>query len=147
MTSRPIGLDPEGINWLRQFLRTFADGGGTVLVSSHILAEVAQTVDDVVIIAKGRLVTQSSLVDLANRSRSGVRVRTPQAETLRGALADQGIAAQLVAGDALVALDSTAEAVGLAAAGAGAVIYEMTAERFNLEEMFLELTTTEGAVR
>ena len=141
------GLDPEGINWLRRFLRTFADGGGTVLVSSHLLAEVAQTVDDIVIIANGRLVTQSSLAELANRSRSGVRVRTPQAETLRTTLADQGIAAQLVAADALVAMESTAEAVGLAAAGAGVVIYEMRPERFNLEEMFLELTTPEGAVR
>ena len=141
------GLDPEGINWLRQFLRTFADGGGTVLVSSHLLAEVAQSVDDVVIIANGRLVTQSSLTELADRSRSGVRVRTPQAETLRAELADQGIAAQLVAADALVALESTAEAVGLAAAGARVVIYEMTTEHFNLEEMFLELTTSEGAVR
>ena len=62
------GLDPEGVHWLRQFLRAFADGGGTVLVSSHVLAEVAQTVDDVVIIAHGRLVTQSSLAELANRS-------------------------------------------------------------------------------
>jgi len=141
------GLDPEGINWLRQFLRTFADGGGTVLVSSHLLAEVAQTVDDVVIIANGRLVTQSSLAELSNRSRSGVRVRTPQTEALRDALAAQGIAAQLVAADALVALETNAEAVGLAAAGAGAVIYEMTPEHCNLEEMFLELTTSEGAAR
>jgi len=141
------GLDPEGINWLRQFLRAFADGGGTVLVSSHLLAEMAQTVDDVVIIANGRLVTQSSLSELAHRSRSGVRVRTPQVETLRDALAAHGIAAQLVAADALVALETTAEAVGLTAAGAGAVIYEMTPEHFNLEEMFLELTTSQGASR
>jgi ABC-2 type transport system ATP-binding protein len=141
------GLDPEGVHWLRQFVRAFADGGGTVLVSSHVLAEVAQTVDDVVIIANGGLVTQSSLAELANRSRSGVRVRTPQAEALRGALLAQGISAQLVAADALVALESTAEAVGLVAAGIGAVIYEMTPEHFNLEEMFLELTTSEGASR
>jgi ABC-2 type transport system ATP-binding protein len=140
------GLDPEGINWLRQYLRAFADNGGTVLVSSHLLAEVAQTVDDVVIIANGRLVTQSSLAELSNRSRAGVRVRTPQVEALRDALAEQGIAAQLAATDALVALETTVEAVGLAAAGVGAVIYEMTPERFNLEEMFLELTT-EGASR
>ena len=59
------GLDPEGVHWLRQFVRAFADRGGTVLVSSHVLAEVAQTVDDVVIIANGRLVTQSSLAELA----------------------------------------------------------------------------------
>ena len=141
------GLDPEGVHWLRQFVRAFADRGGTVLVSSHVLAEVAQTVDDVVIIANGGLVTQSSLAELANRSRSGVRVRTPQAEALRGALLAQGISAQLVAADALVALESTAEAVGLVAAGIGAVIYEMTPEHFNLEEMFLELTTSEGASR
>ncbi|MDX6398260.1 MAG: type transport system ATP-binding protein [Gaiellaceae bacterium] len=141
------GLDPEGVHWLRQFIRGFADRGGTVLVSSHVLAEVAQTVDDVVIIANGRLVTQSSLAEMAHRSRSGVRVRTPQAEALRDALDAQGIAVQLVGADALVALESTAEAVGLAAAGAGAVIYEMTPEHFNLEEMFLELTTSEGASR
>ena len=141
------GLDPEGVHWLRQFVRAFADRGGTVLVSSHVLAEVAQTVDDVVIIANGGLVTQSSLAELANRSRSGVRVRTPQAEALRGALLAQGISAQLVASDALVALESAAEAVGLVAAGIGAVIFEMTPEHFNLEEMFLELTTSEGASR
>ena len=76
------GLDPEGVHWLRRFVRAFADGGGTMLISSHVLAEVAQTVDDVVIIADGRLVAQSSLAELANQSRAGVRVRTPQAEAL-----------------------------------------------------------------
>ena len=63
------GLDPEGVHWLRRFLRSFADEGRTVLVSSHLLAEVAQTVDDVVIIAAGRLVTQSSLADWPTRPR------------------------------------------------------------------------------
>jgi ABC-2 type transport system ATP-binding protein len=141
------GLDPEGVRWLRQFVRGFADRGGTVLLSSHVLAEVAQTVDDVVIIAAGRLVAQSSLSDLANRSRPGVRVRTPQVKALHDALINLGIAAQLVADDALVALDSTPETLGLAAAGIGAVIYEMTPEHFNLEEMYLELTASEGASR
>jgi ABC-2 type transport system ATP-binding protein len=141
------GLDPEGVHWLRQYLRSFADRGGSVLVSSHLLAEVAQTVDDVVIIANGRLVTQSSLADLAQPSRSGVRVRTPHAETLRTALTAEGIAAELVAADVVMAFETTTEAVGLAAAGAAAVIFEMTAERFDLEELFLELTTSEGALR
>ena len=112
-----------------------------------MLAEVAQTVDDVVIIAAGRLVAQSSLADLANRSRPGVRVRTPQVTALHDALTERGIRAQLVADDALVALDSTPETLGLAAAGIGAVIYEMTPEHFNLEEIYLELTATEGALR
>jgi ABC-2 type transport system ATP-binding protein len=141
------GLDPEGVHWLRQYLRSFADDGGSVLVSSHLLAEVAQTVDDVVIIANGRLVTQSSLADLARGSQAGVRVRTPQAEVLRAALSVEGIAAELVDADVVMAFATTTDAVGLAAAGVNAVIYEMTSERFDLEELFLELTTPEGATR
>jgi ABC-2 type transport system ATP-binding protein len=141
------GLDPEGVHWLRRFLRGFADQGGTVLVSSHLLAEVAQTVDEVVIITRGRLVSQASLADLTHRFQAGVRVRTPQPEALRGALAAEGIAAELVTADALVAFETTTEAVGLAAAGAGVAIYEMTAQGFDLEELFLELTNSEEAVR
>jgi ABC-2 type transport system ATP-binding protein len=139
------GLDPEGVHWLRQFLRSYADQGRTVLVSSHLLAEVAQTVDDVVIIADGRLVTQSSLADLRDQATPGVWVRTPQAETLRAALAAKGIAVELQTPDTVLALDVTTEVVGLAAAGAGVVIYEMTSQHFDLEEFFLELTTTGGA--
>jgi ABC-2 type transport system ATP-binding protein len=141
------GLDPEGVHWLRRFLHGFADQGGTVLVSSHLLAEVAQTVDEVVIITHGRLVSQASLADLTHRFQAGVRVRTPQPEALRGALAAEGIAAELVTADALVAFETTTEAVGLAAAGAGVAIYEMTAQGFDLEELFLELTNSEEAAR
>ena len=141
------GLDPEGVHWLRGFLRSFADRGGTVVISSHLLAEIAQTVDDVVIIARGRLVTEASLADLTRRSRSGVRVRTPQPEPLRAALAAHGVTAEPVAPDALVAFDTTTEAVGLTAAGAGVVIYEIAAEHVDLEQMFLELTSTAGAIR
>src|SRR3954451_148212 len=124
------GLDPEGVHWLRRYLCAFADGGGSVLVSSHLLAEVAQTVDDVVIVANGRLVTQSSLTDLARGAQAGVRVRTPQAEALRAALAAQGIAAEVVDPAAVMAFETTTDVVGLAAAGVGAAIYEMTVERF-----------------
>jgi ABC-2 type transport system ATP-binding protein len=140
------GLDPEGVHWLRGFLRAFADDGGTVLVSSHLLAEISQSVDDVVIIARGRLVTQSSLADLTRRVQTSVRVRTPQPEALRAALAGRGVAAEPVAADALLALDTTPEAVGLAAAGAGVVLYEIAAEQVDLESMFLELTTTAEAI-
>lgn len=147
------GLDPEGVHWLRNFLRSYADRGRTVLVSSHLLAEIAQTVDDVVIVAKGRLVTQSSLADLAGRKKSGVWVRTPQAEALRQALGAKGIAAEVQTPDTLVAFEATTEAVGIAAAGAAVVIFEMTTQHFDLEEFFLELTnpttnlTTKGASR
>ena len=135
------GLDPEGVHWLRKFLRNYAAQGRTVLVSSHLLAEMAQTVDDVVIVAKGRLVTQSSLTDLADRTKPGVWVRTPQPQALRDALASKGIAAELHSNETVVALETTTEAVGIAAAGAGVVIFEMTAQHFDLEEFFLDLTT------
>jgi ABC-2 type transport system ATP-binding protein len=135
------GLDPEGVHWLRQYLRAYADDGNCVLISSHLLAEVAQTVDDVVIVAKGRLVAQSSLSELARHNRPAIRIRTPHAEALRGTLSSQGIGAEIVAADVVMAVDTTTEAVGLAAAGAGAAIYEMRAERFDLEQFFLEITT------
>jgi ABC-2 type transport system ATP-binding protein len=138
------GLDPEGVHWLRGLLRQLADQGRTVLVSSHVLAEVAQTVDQVVIIAAGRLVTQSTLAALTARTDQLVRVRTPQAETLQALLAAQGIHADPDGADQLLAAGTTTEAVGQAAAGAGIVIYEMGAERSNLEDVFLQLTTKQG---
>lgn len=141
------GLDPEGVHWLRQFLRSYADRGGTVLVSSHLLAEVAQTVDDVVIIAGGRLVRQSSLRELANEATPGVCVRTPQAPALRDTLVAQGITTEITSPDTVVALDTTTDHVGQAAAGAGIVIYEMTVQHFDLEQYFLALTNPEGALR
>jgi ABC-2 type transport system ATP-binding protein len=139
------GLDPEGVHWLRGFLRQLADQGRTVLVSSHVLAEVAQTVDQVVIIAAGRLVIQSTLAALTARTDQLVRVRTPQAEALRALLAAQGIQADLGGADQLVAAATTTEVVGKAAAAAGIVIYEMGAERSNLEDVFLQLTSQQGA--
>jgi ABC-2 type transport system ATP-binding protein len=139
------GLDPEGVHWLRGLLRQLADQGRTVLVSSHVLAEVAQTVDQVVIIARGRLVTQSTLAALTARTDQLVRVRTPQAQALRSLLAAQGIHADPDGADQLVAAGTTPEAVGQTAAAAGIVIYEMRAERSNLEDVFLQLTTKQGA--
>ncbi|MDQ3895827.1 MAG: ATP-binding cassette domain-containing protein [Actinomycetota bacterium] len=134
------GLDPEGVHWLRSFLRSYASAGGTVLVSSHLLSEVALTVDEVVVISQGRLVAHSSLDDLAQRATPGVRIRTPQPQALQGALRAKGIAAELNGIDGVVALDTTTDTVGLVAAGAEVVIYEMSVKRFDLEEMFLELT-------
>jgi ABC-2 type transport system ATP-binding protein len=138
------GLDPEGVHWLRGLLRHLADQGRTVLVSSHVLAEVAQTVDQVVIIAGGRLVTQSTLAALTARTEQLVRVRTPQAAALQSLLAAQGIQADPDGGDQLIAIGTTTEAVGQTAAAAGIVLYEMGAERSNLEDVFLQLTSQQG---
>ncbi len=84
------GLDPEGIRWLRGFLRHLASEERTVLVSSHVLSEVQQTVDDVVIISHGRLVAASTLAELDSPARAGVLVGSPDAAALRRALTDQG---------------------------------------------------------
>jgi len=142
------GLDPEGVHWLRRFLRSFADAGGTVLVSSHLLSEVSLLVDDVVIVAGGRLVMQSSLAALSERAAPAVLVRSPQLAELQEALAVRGINAEAREGGALLVRGATTEDIGLTAVGSGIAIYEMAAERFDLEELFLEVTTTsKGDVR
>jgi ABC-2 type transport system ATP-binding protein len=138
------GLDPEGIRWLRDFLRSFAAGGGTVLVSSHVLAEVAQTADEVVIIHRGRLVAQEPLAVLTARSAGVSLVRSPEAERLRDRLAADGIEAA-VAGDGELRAAAPPERVGEVAAAAGIVLHELRAEGASLEEVFLELTAEEPA--
>jgi ABC-2 type transport system ATP-binding protein len=141
------GLDPEGVHRLRQFMRAFADKGGTVLVSSHLLAEVALSVNDVVIITRGRLILQSPLDELARQSSSAVRIRTPQPDALQGVLRAAGITTEARDAETLIALETTPEVVGAAAARARAVIFEMSHERFDLEDVFLDLTSTRGAAR
>ena len=84
------GLDPEGVRWLRDFLRRLASEGRTVLVSSHVLAEVAQTVDQVLIISRGRLVIESPLAELTARAGGAVRVRCCRAIDARGRSARRG---------------------------------------------------------
>ncbi len=138
------GLDPEGVRWLRGLVRGFAERGGAVLVSSHVLAEVAQLADDVVIVADGRLVVASSLADLERRGRAAVRVRTPRPDALAAALAAHGIASDSTGPDALVAVEATPEAVGLVAAGAGIVVYELVPDELDLEGAFLALTARAG---
>jgi|1186.fasta_scaffold04178_5 ABC-2 type transport system ATP-binding protein len=133
------GLDPEGVRWLRDFLRSFAAGGRTVLVSSHVLAEVAQTVDRVLIINRGRLVVESTLGELTARVGGAVRVRSPQAHALREALAREGLDATETEG-VLFVRDTTSKRVGEVAAASGVVLHELVNDESSLEEVFLELT-------
>jgi ABC-2 type transport system ATP-binding protein len=138
------GLDPEGVHWLRGLVRGLADRGRTVLVSSHLLAEVAQTVDQVVIIDRGRLVAQSTLAALTAGADQTVRVRTAQPEALRDLLVTRGATVTLDGPDQLVVGGATAEQVGQAAAAGGVVLHEMRFQRSNLEDVFLELTGRKG---
>jgi ABC-2 type transport system ATP-binding protein len=136
------GLDPQGVRWLRDFLRRLAGEGRTILVSSHVLAEVAQTVDDVVIIHRGRLVLQAPIGDVLARAAGGTRVRSPQDGRLRSALDEQGVTPRELADGALL-VDAPPERVGELAAAAGVVLHELVAERASLEEIFLQLTAGE----
>jgi ABC-2 type transport system ATP-binding protein len=134
------GLDPEGVHWLRRLLRQLAAEGRTVLVSSHILAEVAQTVDSVVIMDHGRLVTQSTLDQLTERATHVIRVRTPRPEHLAALLVENGATAHIVGPDRLEVTGASGELIGTLAAEAAIPIFETTTEAADLEDVFLQLT-------
>jgi ABC-2 type transport system ATP-binding protein len=137
------GLDPQGIRWLRDFLRSLAAEGRTILVSSHVLAEVAQTVDDVVIIHRGRLVRQATIAEVEALAARATLVRSPDAPRLVSLLTGEGVEATAVGEDRVTAHAPT-ERVGEIAAAHGVVLHELTAERASLEEVFLELTGEPG---
>jgi ABC-2 type transport system ATP-binding protein len=135
------GLDPQGIRWLRELLRTLASQGKTILVSSHVLPEIEQIADEVVIIHRGKFVEHATTAELAARATGGIRARSPQVDRLRAALEEAGIKVSSVEGDLLVAADTTAAKIGELAAANGIVLHELVAETATLEEAFLEPTT------
>jgi ABC-2 type transport system ATP-binding protein len=148
------GLDPQGIAWMRGFLRWYATQGRVVLVSSHLLAEAAQTVDRVIILAGGRLVAEGPLSTLLQGAATSVRVRTPDAARLvrgleeaaaSGAVDHAPTSVRLEGPDVVVAEGTTPEMVGPLMARDGIVVYEMTSSGESLEQLFFELT--EGADR
>ncbi|GLI01528.1 ABC transporter ATP-binding protein [Phytohabitans aurantiacus] len=132
------GLDPEGIFWMRGVLRDFADRGGTVLLSSHLLREVEAVADRLVVIGGGRVVASGTKDELL--AGSGVRVRGLEPEKLEWALTTAGVPVTRTADGALVA-QADAETVGRVAAAAGAVLLELRpADDGGLEQLFLTLT-------
>ena len=133
------GLDPEGIQWLRGFLRSLADAGRTVLVSSHLLSEVQQTADRVVILSQGRLVREGSIDELEAESGVTVVVRSPQADGLAAALAGPADVTR-TGPDQLRVRGVDAAAVGHAAFTAGVELHELRTERADLEQLFFSLT-------
>jgi ABC-2 type transport system ATP-binding protein len=136
------GLDPQGIRWLRDFLRGVASQGRTVLVSSHVLSEVQQTVDDVIVINRGRLVTSGPIGRLVTEG--AVRVRSPRAVELAAALERDGADVTAVE-DALVVKGRTTEQIGELAFTAGVPLHELTLELASLEDVFFRLTAQEPA--
>jgi ABC-2 type transport system ATP-binding protein len=143
------GLDPEGIHWIRALMRNLAAEGRTVLVSSHLLTEMAVTADRLVVIGRGRLIAESPVADFVARAGAAVvRVRSPQPQRLATALAAQGFAVSadgVVDGTgAITVTDATTDRVGEIAGEAGIALYELTAQTASLEQAYIALTS--GAV-
>ncbi|WP_433312615.1 ABC transporter ATP-binding protein [Micromonospora sp. CA-269861] len=143
------GLDPEGIRWMRGFLKNLAHEGRTVLVSSHLLSEMQLLADDVVIIAAGQLVRQGPVEQVLGSMAQGarVRVRTPQAEALTAALKAQSATIETDDQGVLLVGGVDAPAIGRAALAAGVELHELTTERPDLERVFLELTAGKAGIR
>jgi ABC-2 type transport system ATP-binding protein len=137
------GLDPQGIRWLRDVLRHLASEGRAVLVSSHVLAEIAQTVDDVVVIGRGKLLAQGPVEQLTQRAAGATRVRTPDYDKLGAALSREGAHVDLD-GDAWLVRGLPAERIGELAAANGVVLHELSPLAASLEDVFLELTGGQG---
>jgi ABC-2 type transport system ATP-binding protein len=140
------GLDPQGIRWLRTFLRERAARGKTVLLSSHVLSEAAQTVDDVVVIHKGRLVHQGSIAELERLGSGGVLVSTPTRERLAAAVEEAGGRVELHEHSGRLVIEGMEAAqVGELAHEERVVLHELAPCRSSLEEAFFNLTDEEAA--
>ena len=135
------GLDPEGVLWVRQFARHLAGQGRTVFLSSHLMSEMAQTADHIVVLGRGRVLADAPVETiLAGAARQAVRVRTPQAEELARAVASPDVAVTGVEAQLLEITGLTAAQIGETAAREGIVLHELTPLSASLEEAYLELT-------
>ncbi|WP_399889058.1 ATP-binding cassette domain-containing protein [Streptomyces sp. BBFR51] len=142
MFDEPVnGLDPEGIHWIRNLMKTLASQGRTVFVSSHLMSEMALTADHLVVIGQGRLLADTSMAEfIEENSRSYVRIRTPQREQLLDILHGDGITVVETGGEALEVDGDKAQTIGELAARHQIVLHELSPQRASLEEAFMQLT-------
>ena len=135
------GLDPEGIRWVRTLMRTLAAKGRTVFVSSHLLAEMANTADRLVVIGRGRLIASTTVHEFVSRSGGDtVRVRSPQLDALRRLLGDAGLTVDAEPDGAAVVRGAAIEVVGDLAARNAITLHELSTQRASLEEAYMKLT-------
>jgi ABC-2 type transport system ATP-binding protein len=136
------GLDPEGIRWVRTLMRTLAAEGRTVFVSSHLLAEMANTADRLVVIGKGKLIASTTVSEFVGRSGvQTVRVRSPQLDALRRVLSDAGLETHAEPdGSALQVRGAAIEVIGDLAARNAITLHELSAAQASLEEAYMQLT-------
>jgi ABC-2 type transport system ATP-binding protein len=146
------GLDPEGIQWMRQLLRSMAAEGRAVLLSSHLMSEMAQTADRLVVVGRGRLITEGTVSEVIGRNAtSHVRVDASNRTRLAQLVSEAGAQVSRAPDGALLVTGTDARSVGIAAGKAGITIYELSTHTASLEEAFFELTrdaveyTTRGA--
>jgi ABC-2 type transport system ATP-binding protein len=139
------GLDPAGMRWLRELLRGFAARGGAVFVSSHLLGEMSQVADEVIVIDRGRLVRRGSLRELTDGALA-VRVRAAAADAVRleAALDAEGLSVRPAGGELLMVTGASSETVGAIAHRAGVALTELRIHQETLEDAFLEMTTHRG---
>ena len=135
------GLDPEGIQWMRAFLQQRAAEGRTVFVSSHLLSEMAQTAEDLVVIGRGELIFQGTVQGFVDQTaHSWVTVRSPQLKRLAFALRDRGARVSRPTKDSIEVVDATAKAIGELAAELGITLHELSPQTASLEDVFLRVT-------
>jgi ABC-2 type transport system ATP-binding protein len=133
------GLDPDGIRWLRNYLSAYAERGGTVFVSSHLISELSMFADDLVVVGAGRLLAAETVDAITARQATSVLVETPDAASLAEVLAANGLAAQVTA-DRLIVQDTTKSAVSQLAFEHGIRLVELTETTQSLEESLLAMT-------
>ncbi|MDU8994460.1 ABC transporter ATP-binding protein [Streptomyces mirabilis] len=142
MFDEPVnGLDPEGIHWIRNLMKSLAGQGRTVFVSSHLMSEMALTADHLVVIGQGRLLADTSMADfIAQNSRSYVRIRSPQRERLLDVLHGAGITVVESGSGTLEVDGAKSEQIGELAAQHQIVLHELSPQQASLEEAFMRLT-------
>ncbi|WP_446225267.1 ATP-binding cassette domain-containing protein [Nocardia sp. IBHARD005] len=140
------GLDPEGILWIRRFMQRLAGEGRTVLVSSHLLSEMAQTAEQLIVIGRGQLMFDGSTQEFIDRaSEQSVRVRSPQLDQLRSLLTSHGMTVKEDGDAALIVAGVTSDEVGKVAGTNNVTLYELAPQQASLEEAFMRMTG--GAVQ
>jgi ABC-2 type transport system ATP-binding protein len=154
MLDEPVnGLDPEGVLWIRNLLRSLAAEGRTILLSSHLMSEMSLTADRLIIIGRGRLIAQTTIKDfLTGGPGNFVRVRSPQSSALAALLESRGVTVTRQPGNALRITGATSDAVGELARANGLTLQELSEHQTSLEDRYMELTsdsvdyrTAEGA--
>ena len=134
------GLDPEGIQWVRELLRSLAKQGRTVFVSSHLMSEMALTADHVIVIGKGKLLEDADIGEMIAKAGTSVLVRSPDAARLAEALGRSGATVHPQADGSLIVTELAAAAIGEVAAREGVVLHELAPQQASLEEAFMALT-------